>query len=635
MKKIILALMLLTSFSFSAEAYTPYKCTDGKAYQDLNNGAIAFSAMSYNWPYCADKVQTTNSYGVGWLVLAENYGSSCDYRMYSNVGRDCDSSNFNPQTGEPNPPPDCPSGSHADGQNCVGDYPLKASTPLESGATFSLFEDGATMYCRPNGECETTNDKGERIPNRFVNGAIPSEISDLKDFGAYLLSKVGNAVGKTLQWGGMTMLLNGTAGGALIYEGGNPALNGLNPVFLASAGLISLGNALVTEENVVLYTPKVDGVLNVDIVEKTAQTSTANLDASTPSDGSPVLSENGAFTQQQITAQNAQTIWDTAGGVGKLPPNALVLGSDITYPSNNPDKAIVNTPDAVIMVKTNSDGSSTIVKVNKNDIANTQNHNTDLIYEKQEISPEKITNDGKTEQTQITTPTSVSPLDNFPKTTNPKTGLPDYVDYDPRTGLKDGKVYSTATGQAVTDTNGNPLGTGTGAAPDGVSPLAPIKPGVPSPDGNGTGSSIDLKGVTSRLDKISNQLTVQNKRDEELDNLGGVAYLHGLPTGTNPYDWTSYQGTFDNLKSTIDNLNGQFEEMKSLFQNGFTLNLSGTPVDTCPYNSTIDLDGRAIAVSFDLCKTFSPMRPLFHGFFYLFFVFVITSFGVKSILRFV
>lgn len=138
-------------------------------------------------------------------------------------------------------------------------------------------------------------------------------------------------------------------------------------------------------------------------------------------------------------------------------------------------------------------------------------------------------------------------------------------------------------------------------------------------------------------DKISNQLTVQNKRNEDIDNtpLSG-AFVHGIPSdGVSPYDWTSYQGTFDNLKSTIDGLNGQFEEMKSLFQNGFTLNLSGSPVDTCPYNSTIDLNGRAMPVSFDLCKTFSPMRPLFHGFFYIFFVFVITSFGVKSILRFV
>ena len=494
------------------------------------------------------------------------------------------------------PPPICGEGSHLNtaSNTCVGDFPLKASTPLESGGNFSLFEDGATMYCRPNGECETTNDKGERIPNRFVNGAIPSEISDLKDFGSYLLSKVGNAVGKTLQWGGMTMLLNGTGGGALIYEGGNPALNGLNPVFVASAGLIALGNALVTEENVVLYTPKVDGVLNVDIVEKTPQTSTANLDAQTPSDGSPALSENGAYTQQQITAENAQTIWEKSAGVGKLPPNALVLGSDIIYPSKNPDKAIVNTPDALLMVETKPDGSSTIIEVSKNDIATSSSNNTDLNYIKKDISPTKINNDGTTT---TTTNTSVGSV-------------------------------STATN---TNTNTSPTGTTTTTDPlSGTSPN-----GVITPSSDGTGSNINLSGVTSRLDKISNQLTVQNKRNEELDNVGGVAYLHGVPTGTNPYDWTSYQGTFDNLKNTIDGLNGQFEEMKSLFQNGFTLNLSGTPVDTCPYSSTIDLVGNNIAVSFDLCKTFSPMRPLFYGFFYIYFVFITITFGIKSILRFV
>lgn len=273
----------------------------------------------------------------------------------------------------------------------------------------------------------------------------------------------------------------------------------------------------------------------------------------------------------------------------------------VFYKPNDPSYFVASNSDAVSVVKVNPDGSAQKAEFQKNDLQNTANHNTDLPV-KQTITPApKINPDGTTTQIPDITQSTVSPNSNTSTNTSQSTGTPIIAPY--------GKGDKNTT--------------------------APATPAPPNPDGSPNGYNIDLGGVTTRLERISNQLTKMNNRNDELDKIGDNAYAHGIPTGgTSPYDWTSHQATFENLKSTIDDLNGQADEIKALFQNGFTLNLSGTPVDTCPYNSTIDLDGRSIAVSFDLCKTFSPMRPLFHGFFYIFFVFVITSFGVKSILRF-
>lgn len=266
----------------------------------------------------------------------------------------------------------------------------------------------------------------------------------------------------------------------------------------------------------------------------------------------------------------------------------------VFYKPNDPSYFVASNSDSVSVIKANPDGSAQKVEFQKNDLQNTATNKTDLQVTQTTISAPKINNDGTTTTTTNTSVGSVSTSTNT-NTTTSSNGTTSTV--NPTTG--------TSTNGAIT------------------------------PSSDGTGSNINLSGVTSRLDKISNQLTKQNERNEQLDKIGDDAYAHGIPTGgTSPYDWTSYQATFENLKSTIDDLNGQADEIKALFQKGFTLNLSGTPVDSCPYNSTIDLNGRSIAVSFDLCKTFSPMRPLFHGFFYIFFLFVITSFGVKSILRF-
>ena len=608
MKKILLLIFFITSL-FSVDCDVYYDGVAPSSIQLSNGTWIASGGTSPNVSNNIAMFKTGSYYIVSCNVYSGGRRSVTTYtsvgvNVYNTIYGTSSTSHYYPSASPPPPPPQCGEGTYLNPAtlSCSPTYPIADEETLESGSKNIIFEDGAMMIVNPDGTAVTFAPDGAKIPNRLYNGSIPEV--------GYLSESKNIAVG-----------------GSDFFT--------VNPlgIFLKSTALALVQNTALlwtyamsdqketANGDVAQFTPTQNGVA-VNISEKAFD----NIDFSEY--------ENKATTTPQ-TVPNTDVAYKKLSDAEILQFLGATKEDTVFYKPNDPSYFVASNSDSVSVVKANPDGSAQKLEFQKNDLQNTANNNTDLIAVKKDIAPQKITADGKTQQTQTSTPISVSPLDNFPKTTNPSTGLPDYVDYDPRTGLKDGKIYDTRTGQAVTDTNGNPIGTGTGAAPDGVSPVAPIKPGTPSPDGNGEGSSIDLKGVTSRLDKISNQLTVQNKRNEDLDKIGDNAYAHGIPTGgTSPYDWTSHQATFENLKSTIDDLNGQADEIKALFQNGFTLNLSGTPVDTCPYNSTIDLDGRSIAVSFDLCKTFSPMRPLFHGFFYIFFVFVITSFGVKSILRF-
>lgn len=613
MKKIILSLMLLTSFVFSASSpfvngqylriyASCYSFVEGGTTINYINGTrseLWFLSDNQGYRYFhtsasfpSDKDGYTHAFNETVYYGSQVKNSFCVPCASPNI-LDANGNCVTP------PPPQCGEGTYLNPAtlSCAPMYPIADEETLESGSKNIIFEDGAMMIVNPDGTAVTFAPDGAKIPNRLYNGSIP---------------EVG-----------------------YLSESKNIGVNGsdfftVNPlgIFLKSTALALVQNTALlwtyamsdqketANGDVAQFTPTQNGVA-VNISEKAFD----NIDFSEY--------ENKATTTPQ-SVPNSDLAYKKLSDAEILQFLGATKEDTVFYKPNDPSYFVASNADSVAVVKSNPDGSAQKVEFQKNDLQNTANNNTDLTAVKKEIAPQKITADGKIQQTQTSTPMSVSPLDNFPKTTNPSTGLPDYVDYDPRTGLKDGKVYSTATGQAVTDTNGNPIGTGTGAAPDGVSPKAPI---TPNPDGNGT--NINLSGVTSRLDKISNQLTVLNNRNEKLDKIGDNAYAHGIPTGgTSPYDWTSHQATFENLKSTIDDLNGQADEIKALFQNGFTLNLSGSAVDTCPYNSTIDLDGRAIAVSFDLCKTFSPMRPLLYAFFYLFFVFNITYFGVKSILRF-
>lgn len=573
MKKIIFALMLLASFSFSS------------TYQTAPNGNLLKLLYTQNSTDYTDKRSPDGNVefpltfmqinGLGQYVYSSRTMTSQNtqywyysivtkfYTLVSNPSVECPPPG-QIVDGECASAPQCGEGTYLNPAtlSCVPTYPIADEETLESGSKNIIFEDGAMMIVNPDGTAVTFAPDGAKIPNRLYNGSIPAE--------------------------------------GYLSESKNIGVNGSDFFTVNPLGIFLKSSALALVENTALLWTK--------FMSDDKQTANNDLiqfrpvaDSPTAVNFSRVNFDNIDFSEYENKATTTpQSVPNSDLAYKKLSDAEILqfLGATkddtVFYKPNDPSYFVASNSDAVSVVKVNPDGSAQKVEFQKNDLQNTANNNTDLTVTQTTISAPKINNDGTTTTTTNTSVGSVSTATNTNTTTS-----------------SNGST-STVNPTAGTSTNG-----------------------AITSSSDGTGSNINLSGVTSRLDKISNQLTKQNERNEQLDKIGDNAYSHGIPTGgTSPYDWTSHQATFENLKSTIDDLNGQADEIKALFQNGFTLNLSGTPVDTCPYNSTIDLDGRSIAVSFDLCKTFSPMRPLFHGFFYLFFVFVITSFGVKSILRF-
>lgn len=514
--------------------------------------------------------------------------------------------------------PTCATGSHYDTtvSACMSDFETLGKTTFDNGDFLVSWSDGASTFCSGSPSVCFTYDKGNnnRIANRYLNpefnpdgtikydGAMPDE-APVKTTLDYILNPIGNAVGNTLQYMGLGIMVSATGGGALVYDK-TVGLNALNPGVTLGAGLVMLGKTISTDDVFFTAVPTVSNDVEVKLVEKSASTTVNNLDN---------FQSDSAYTKQTVTSENVKTVWDSAGGVGKLPPNSLILGSDIIYPTSNPSKAIVNTPDKIMIVETNPDNSSKITEIAKQDLANTANNNTDLILVQKEISAPTIQNDGTVTQTQTTTPVSVNPLNNFPTSTNTKTGLPDYVDYDPKTGLYDGAIYSTATGKAVTTPTGVPLG-------DAV-----VKP---NPDGT---STIDLTGVNTRLDKISNQLTKQNNSLDKIintSNFSAETITHDIPTDYSTLD--SWQETWNNLKSDFDNVASTADELTSLVNGSpLTLNFPKGSVTTCPTSSDIDFGYFMVSSGTDYCQLFSPFYPIFYLFTYVSLMLTTAFFAIK------
>lgn len=472
MKKIILALMLLTSFAFSAitcEVVSGNKWqrpTDGKWF--LLTSGTSYSTRRYNPNYFSIEYNQCSNFS--WGALHSRLGGS-SFFLVKKVNNSSFSAEFfegnkvaiglydgheegymtSPwdviwsETTPPEPElPQCGEGTYLNPAtlSCAPIYPIADEETLESGSKNIIFEDGAMMIVNPDGTAVTFAPNGEKIPNRLYNGSIP---------------EVG-----------------------YLSESKNIGVNGsdfftVNPlgIFLKSSALFAIQNTALlwhyamsdqketANGDVVDFKPTMNGVA-VNISQKAFD----NIDFSEY--------ENKATTTPQ-SVPNSDLAYKKLSDAEILQFLGATKNDTVFYKPNDPSYFVASNSDSVSVVKANPDGSAQKVEFQKNDLQNTANNNTDLTAVKKDIAPQKISNDGKIQQTQTSTTMSVSPLNNFPKTTDEKTGLPIYVDYDPRTGLKDGKIYDTRTGQAVTDTNGNPIGTGTGAAPDGVSPIAPIE----------------------------------------------------------------------------------------------------------------------------------------------------------------
>lgn len=555
-------------------------------------------------------------YRVNWFsggqMIYKHVYYQINYRL--SIPSDCPSPNqiINGSCSAPSIPT-CPTGSHNNteiaGSPCFSDFEQDSLNVFDNGNQLVMWADNATTWCEAStGQCLTHDVNGNRIANRFINpflyadgstgegvfrGVVPTEFPSSKTIADFALDNIGNATGKTLQALGMGIMITGSGNGVLMYDG-FAGMNLLNPSMSIGGAIFTLGNALVTPDNVIATTPDTTGNVNVNVIQSTADASVSSMENATPTDGSPAFSPNGFYTYKQVTDANLKTIWDTAAGVGKLPPNSLVLGSDIIYPTNNPDKAIIQTPDKILFVETKPDNSATVLEVSKNDLANYANNNTDLNYIKTQVAPPTINNDGTVSQTSST---------------------------------------SVGTASASTNTNTTTSQTGTTSVSNPITGTSPL---VNTTSSTGETGTADLSGVTSRLDKISNQLTKQNEFQDELKKeTGSVSHPFGnVDAPVNYYDLTSTDETLSNLKKSAEDIILQGETIKALFQNGFTPTLlAGGTVQTCVYSSSIDLLGNAIPVSFDLCKAFSPMRPLFYSMFYLFFLISMISFSIKSIFR--
>jgi len=677
MKKILLVIMMMVSVSFAGSIPPLYYNHNGTIYKRYWFGSygsyggvvnVTSSSGIYACSYASQAVSFAGSayssspnngltlrfylnyqYDTS-TAIAPNYLGTCyyeDWGAFYNVATDCPSPKVVVDGQCVNATPTCVTGSHVDVDLnvCVSDYEQLSKNTFENGNFDVVWADGAVTYCDVSTEkCITWDKDFNVIPNRYLNpelnpdgtikyeGIVPDAMETASwssvAYDAYG-KPITNAIGKVLQAFGWVIAYEGTGGGYVVSD--SPGLNSLNPFAVLGSGMFALGSAMVTPDNdVVVATPlDTSNGVSVNISSNNSGISFDSLQSvasSTPENGTPIFSKDGVYTYKQITDANLKTVWDTAAGVGTLPPTALVLGSDIIYPTNNPNTAIINSPTQIEVVKTSPDNSAQSVVVNKADLANTASSGTDLPYVVKNYEAPVINNDGTKTQQVTSTPSSTSPTTGNTTSTNPTTGA------------------TTTTKPTGTSANGS------------------------------NGTNFDVSALTGRLDSLGNQLTklngltekgnglaetgngilsnIQNNTASAKNSLNGIESAvnsiksllsdgdipttpHNIPSDTSGADWNSWSATWDNLLTSFNGVSSKVDEVSALFQNGFSLNLSGGTVTTCVYSQTIDFVYFTVPFEFDPCSFLSQFRPIFYTFFYLLFVLGVLSFATRAVLRMV
>ncbi|AOO64563.1 furin-like repeat-containing protein [Sulfurospirillum halorespirans] len=638
MKKILLALMMISSFLFSGPHVTAtyegndiYKsegvCRKIGVWHDWSAGTTGYSAYNFEGGYIviADFAKNQVHYYLYTYATCPVPAPTCtaDQDLVAGV---C--------------VPKCPTGSHVDSDLnlCMGDY-NQTKTTFDNDNFIVYFSDGAEMYCDVSTEKCITHDKDFNvIPNRFLNpnlnpdgtvkdnGLIPDSLpvsSWLSTAYDAYGKPITNAVGQFFQALGWVIAYESTGDGSFVVS--PTGLNSLNPFAVLGSGLFTLGSAMVTPDDVVIATPtNTDNGVTVNVSSNSGVSfdQLSTVASSTPESGTPVFSKNGIYTQRQITEANLKTVWDNAAGVGKMPANALILGSDIIFPTNSPSTALINSPTQVEIVKTSPDNTAQSIVVNKADLANTASSGTDLPYTVKDYKAPVINNDGTVTQATTSTPSSTSPSNGNTTSTNPTTGQTTTT------------PSSTLSGTATTS----------------------------------DGKSIDLSGVTGRLDSLGKQLeklngtaqsgnellgSINNKSASMANSLNSIqssatnmnALMSQTSDGLTEQTWTNdiptdysvfntWQTTWNNLKSSVDTVTSKGDELKELVNgDSLTLDLPKGSLEQCPYNGSIDLVFAVIPLSFDFCTVLSPLRPVFYTMFYLFFVFGILFSSLKILMR--
>lgn len=651
MKKILLALMFMVSVSFAYPTYVQY---NGIIYK--YKGTFTFSFLSSEYYALADyegyKISNPSS-GYIDLYLQTGFSDgllrSTRYEYF--IATDCVAPKqiINGQCVDPTPTctadqildtaintckPKCVTGSHYDAtlKICASDFEQDDKYTFENGNFIVYWADGAETYCDVSEEKCITHDKNFKvIPNRYLNpelapdgtishgGLVPNSLP-VSSWGSAVYDTLGkplvNAAGFVLQALGTYIAIEATGSGSYLV---NPTgLNSINPFAVLGAGLFTLGSAMVTPDEVVVATPtNTDNGVKVNVSTNSGVSfdSLSSVSSSTPENGTPAFSPNGIYTYKQITDANLKTVWDTAAGVGKLPPTALVVGSDIIYPTNNPNTAIINSPTQIEIVKTSPDNTAQSVVVNKADLANTASSGTDLPYTVKDYKAPVINNDGTVTQPTTSTPSSLSPTTGNNTSTNPTTGQTTTSNAANASGvanMSDGKSIDLSGIKGSIDQLGNQLN----------------KLNAINEAGNGIMNGIkgDTGSIKGSIDGIKDLMS------QSSDGLSEQEWSNGIPTDYSVFE--TWKEAWNNLKGDFDSVATKGNELNELVSGGkLVLNLPKGSVQQCPYNGSIDLVFAVVPLSFDFCTVLSPFRPVFYTMFYLFFVFTILFTSLKTLMR--
>lgn len=485
---------------------------------------------------------------------------------------------------------------------CLDKSPIVSVQTTQNGSTVIKYADGGIMILFDG--LGTTFDKdGNLVANRYYGGVIPPTASwdDLS------FASSSNVAYNSLSLNGQPFLSFNAIGDAL-----KVVATGL--AFPASSWMLLLSDTKQQKNgDVVNFTPTSSNAVNVDLT-------TVNFDNIDFSEYAP---SSGAVASVPNTDLSAQKIVDetTLKTINQSLANQAKIGDTIVKSASNPNITYIENSSQIKVVDTSSSDKASVLEINKADLANTANNNTDLTYNVKEVT-KTINNDGTVTQKETTTPSTLSPKTNNNMSTNPITGETQTQNAANASGvanMSDGKSIDLSGIKGSIDQLGKQLEKANGLLEAGNGILNGIKGDTGSMKGSLNGIQGSLNGIQGLMSQSS-------------DGLSESEWSNGIPTDYSVFE--TWKGSWDNFKGDLDRVYTRGEEIKELVNGGsLVLNLPKGSVQQCPYNGSIDLVFTIVPLSFDFCTVLSPLRPVFYTMFYFFFVFTILFASLKTLMR--
>ena len=447
-------------------------------------------------------------------------------------------------------------------------YNVLSSSLTEHGSNIVDYDDGSKMIIFPDLTAFTFDVNGNLVPNYAFNGTTPPASTPFTDDNAFVSNT--NKKYFDITFNGLPILV----------------------VDKDSAGFHSMAitplNALQTLA-MIAVTPKTVSKNGEDIKIISSPTSSnpnaVNVDITT------INFDNVDFSEYESTATNVPTPIQNSNLVvekidstnqNKFP--AISSGTVVTHDNIDFSQFIATTPTSVAVGSQNEQGVVSQTVISKADLITSATTGSALNSFQEVLQPIKQNVDGTSSQTVASTPIST-------------------------TG------GSSSVGVTTTQTTvSSPSSAGSGSTSSTFS------------SGSGT---IDLSGVTSRLDRISSQLTYSNNKLDQLTsepvgtsnlNTKISEYSSKLSdlslSADNAFDF------IDNLKSSLTDLENQFNDAKAFFDDKPTITLQN---GTCPFNVTLYHKTYIV----DACQFVSPYRPILAIFFTLIMSFSVFMFSIK------